>query len=174
MVKKILALAVMLLVAFGAAPAFAQYEPNSMTLDRIQTTPGGQFSLFGGYYAPGSDVRIDFNSTPVTLGTIVASAEGTITGTFSTPAGATLGAHTVTATGTGLDGQPLTLSAAIQVVASAANPTTVTPTTGSLPTTGSSNTGLLVAGGAALLAVGGIFLVTSRRAHRQATVPVER
>ena len=166
MVKKILALAVMLLVAFGAAPAFAQYEPNSMTLDRVQTPPGGPFVVTSQCFRPGSTVTITFDNPAVTLGTLVANANGVATGTFTAPAGSSTGTHRVTSTGTGCAGEALTLTANIVV----GTVTTTTATTGTLPTTGSSSTGLLATGAAGLLAVGGIFLITSRRANRKAAV----
>jgi hypothetical protein len=67
-------------------------------------------------WLPLSEVTASFHSTPVTLGTLTAAGDGTVQGSFSVPANAGAGAHTVELTGTNAQGSPQTATASITVV----------------------------------------------------------
>jgi LPXTG-motif cell wall-anchored protein len=132
---------------------------------------GGSFTINSTGWKAGSNVEATLNSTPVTLGTLVADATGTVNGTFNVPAGFELGAHTVNLSGTSAAGIAGTLSASITVIAQTTTTTsTIAPattaftstTTGSLPVTGADSV-KLVGVAVLLLGTGGALLVVRRR-----------
>lgn len=127
-------------------------------------TIGQAFNLTSNGWKPGSNVTVTLNSTPVTLGTLVADQTGNVTGSFAVPTGFALGAHTVQLDGTGSSGSAQTLSAGVTVIASnvVAVPPVTTAVTGALPTTGS-DPRRLVGMGALLLGAGAAALVVRRR-----------
>jgi LPXTG-motif cell wall-anchored protein len=136
----------------------AQADPA--TLSPGQTT---NFTAVG--FAPNSDVTIFICSTPVNLGTFQADSTGRVATTVTVPAGTTLGAHTLAAVGARSNGIQQVAYAAIQVVSPA-------PSTGTLPTTGS-DSGKLIAMGAALVVLGGAAVFGSTRARRPAMVETD-
>jgi LPXTG-motif cell wall-anchored protein len=176
-VKKLLFLAMTALVLTMAAalPASAQYQPMFITVSPTAVTScgtqTGQVTVNAGYFKAGSNVTVTLQSDPVVLGTVVASATGTINATYNLPVGVTAGSHTVTATGARLDsGVTESVSAAITVTipAGCVSSNNVTPTSastgtsGSLPVTGSDNT-VFVVFGAGLLVAGGLLVLATRK-----------
>jgi FecR protein len=110
-----------------------------------------------GPFLPGATVQLDFLSDTVPLGTVTADAAGHVSTRITIPAGASLGAHTVRATGPGVDGST-TCPATFTVTAAGASQAG----SGPLAFTGSSNTPELV--GLALVAlIAGIVLVVGAR-----------
>jgi LPXTG-motif cell wall-anchored protein len=133
--------------------------------DPATLSPGQSTNFTAVGFAPNSDVTIFICSTPVNLGTFQADSTGRVAVTVTIPAGTTLGAHTLAAVGTRANGLSQVAYAAIQVVSPA-------PTTGTLPTTGS-DSGKLIAMGAALVVLGGAAIFGSTRARRPATVETD-
>ncbi len=176
--KKILFLMVTACVlALGAIPASAQYQPMFITTNPTAVTScgtdTGQVTIDAGYFRAGSDVVVTLQSDPVTLGTAVANSAGVINATYSLPVGVTAGPHTVIATGTRLDtGVTDSVSAAITVTIPAGcvsnQNVTTTPqpaavgSSGQLPTTGG-NSQYIVMAGAALLVAGGLIVLANRK-----------
>jgi LPXTG-motif cell wall-anchored protein len=177
-VKKLLIVAVTAVVMMLAVaqPASAQYQPMFITVSPTAVTScgtdSGTVTVDAGYFTPGSDVVITLQSDPVTLGTVVASATGTVNATYTLPVGVTAGTHTVTASGTRLDNNvAASVSAQItvtippgcvsnQVVTTA--PASSGSGTGNLPVTGS-DFGIVAIVGAALLVAGGLIVMAARR-----------
>lgn len=173
MIRKIFVVAVLLLIAFGARPAYAQYNPTFITCTPTTVAQGAQVSCEAGYFAPGTSVSWTLNSTPVALGATIAAPDGKAAITFNIPAGFELGAHVVTASGASLPkpSETLTLSANITVVGVAGNNDTngsgssgsSGTVTSTLPVTGSSTTTLYAGVGAGLVACGALVLLATRR-----------
>lgn len=69
------------------------------TGDRGVVPAGAALSVNGLGFEPGETVDLVLHSTPVTIGTPVAGAAGTIAGAFTVPGSVTPGAHTLVATG---------------------------------------------------------------------------
>ena len=116
-----------------------------------------------------------FFSAPVVLGTAVADADGQVSLTAEVPSYASLGAHTITASGAAAVGGTLTQTIHLTVVgAGSADAGTRVPGTvsGTLPTTGSNNSMPLARAGALLLAVGGVAVLVTRRRRAEARVTV--
>lgn len=134
------------LLAITAGNAYAvDYPATAGTLSMSSVTSTGA-TIAGCGFAAGATVTIQVDSADV--GTTLATAEGCISTTVAFSAGA----HTVTATGLSSTGGTLTLTATV------ADP----GSTGGLPRTGANS--LLVGGIAlAMLAVGGLFAVVTRR-----------
>ncbi|WP_082013768.1 phosphatase PAP2 family protein [Microbacterium hominis] len=127
-----------------------------VTLGSGSVTAGGNLTVTGAGFQPGETVTIELHSTPVRLGTAVASATGTISATVTVPAGTPAGAHTIV-----LSGASSGVTAATPITVTAAS------STGALATTGSSTLPVLVA----LLAAGvfvlaGLMLMARRRMRR--------
>lgn len=121
---------------------------------------GSSVHVAGGGFAPGATVTITLHSTPVTLGTVTASATGTISADVVLPAGTVNGGHTLQAEGaapgggTNLLSEPITVSGG---VASSAG----------LAFTGA-EVGVISAIGIGALAAGAGTLVVVRRARARA------
>ena len=160
MVKRLLALSAVLLVAV-AGPAYAgegYTDEDTVTVSDTTATPGQPITVSAKTFEPGSTVTFSLSGTGV-VGTAVADSAGVATLTFDIPADATVGAHTVEASGTGADGLPLTVSTTIEVLGAAA--------AGDLPTTGSANT-LSMTQLAVAAVVGGGLLVLLANKRRSA------
>ena len=100
-----------------------------------------------------------FHSSGTTLGTVSTGANGVGTGTFTVPANAAVGTHTITAT----DAAGNTGSTSFTVTAVS---TAVAPSS-SLPFTGADIAGITV-GAAAAIGTGGLLLLGARRRRRSA------
>lgn len=161
--KRVLTIIGVLLVA-GATPAFAQqYPPGEDAVFVSDTTvvPGEPITISAQVFQPGSTVTFVFESAPVTLGTATANANGVATLTVEIPSTATPGPHTITASGTGADGNPLSVVINITVVGARAG--------AALPVTGSQGSVPLVRIGAGLLAAGGIAVLMARKRRARST-----
>ncbi|MBM3674683.1 MAG: hypothetical protein FJW88_06950 [Actinobacteria bacterium] len=129
------------LLAVGAGTAGAvDYPATTGTL--TVTADGNSARIEGCGFAPGATVQIKVDGADA--GTTTASAEGCISTTVSASGGST-----VIATGLNPQGGTLTLSG------------TVSSSSGFAFT--GANTGLLVGVAIAILAVGGLFVVVTRR-----------
>lgn len=162
MVKRLLALSAVLLVAV-AGPAYAgegYADEDAIVVDDATATPGQPVTVSAKTFEPGSTVTFTFSGTGV--GTAVADSAGVASLTFDVPAGATVGAHTVEASGTGADGFPLTVSTTIEVLGATA--------AGDLPTTGSANTLSMTQLAVAAMVGGGllVLLANKRRSAKAA------
>jgi len=126
-------------------------------------------STNGGCFAAGSTVTITMASDPVTLGTATADANGTFSAPVPIPSNASVGEHTINATGPGAEGGTVSLTASFTVLAhaTAAAPGTA-PAQAALAFTGSSDTPIYAGVGIVLVVVGAVLLVITvrrRRAH---------
>lgn len=161
---------VLAITSVAATPAFAQYDPNFITVTPPVVPVEGTITVTAGYFKPGSQVEIIIQTPngPVSLGILTADPNGVVSGNFKLPPSVLTGPHDVSAIGPGKNTPgniTLTLTAGITVVA--ATPSSVPPTTfsttGTLPTTGSGDTRPLVAIGVGLAVVGGLLVLGTRR-----------
>ncbi len=170
MMKRAMALALVLVGLMAAPVAAQQYPPadNSITVSDTTPTPGQTVTITAKTFLPGSTVSFTLASAPVGLGTAAADAAGVSTIDAAIPADTTLGPHTITASGQAADG-PLSLTAAITVVSAdgAAAPGTGS---GSLPRTGDDTSIPLAKIGLALAAVGGVLTAFAAKRRKHATV----
>jgi LPXTG-motif cell wall-anchored protein len=174
MLKKLLGIAAIALLATVtmASTASAQdssstsssttvspYPPktNSIVLSLTRAPRRAAVTATARTYRAGVTVSFRFLSTPVALGTAVADANGVATLNFNVPADATLDLHHVESTGIGSDGQTLTQTAAITVIDGSS---------GTVPRTGANSTKPMAEIGVGALALGGLFLLISRRRSR--------
>ncbi|HVX18454.1 MAG TPA: hypothetical protein VHA73_10530 [Acidimicrobiales bacterium] len=164
MIKRVLIVAAAL-VAFTAAPAFAQTPPTgpgygpppgapSLTCSASVASTGVTITCTGSGFGHSLTITIDFHSQAVTVGTVTSDATGAFTAPVTVPNVAP-GAHTITAT----DSAGNTASFAITVPASA---TGSTSTGGGLAFTGA-EIGMMTGGAALLLALGGLIILASRK-----------
>ena len=117
--------------------------------------PGGQVTINGGGFDPGSTVTITLECPgvdPVVLDTVAADGSGNIKVPETIPSNTPLGDCKVVLTGVDPKGAPLTVVLSV----------TIANTTGSLPRTGS-DIGQYVGLGVALIALGGAAVWGSRR-----------
>jgi hypothetical protein len=155
----------MIAVVVGLASpvaAFAQYNGPStgaLTVTPTTLTPSQSFTASGSGYAASSPVTVTFTSDPVVLASITTNATGSFTATLNVPANATLGTHTISASGKAPDNSARILTATVTVVAgggSGAKP---------LVRTGPSNVGPMIMWGILLIAVGFVAVVAVRRSQ---------
>jgi len=156
---KAVALATVLLagLVLAAGPVSAQYSPNEITTNVTVVAPGENFTVTGCCFDPDSKVDASFHSTPIPLGALTADSVGKVSGSFTVPDGVEPGAHKVVLSGMA-NGVALTLSADLQVDVAG-----TTAAAGSLPVTGSNNTGPYTAIGAGLIVAGGALVLIVRR-----------
>jgi predicted alpha-1,2-mannosidase len=81
------------LTVSGSTPP-AMYSPE-VVLSTTAATVGQVVHVQGDGFAKGETVTMTLHSSPTALGTLKANAQGIVTGTFTVPAGATVGSHTV-------------------------------------------------------------------------------
>ena len=81
-------------------------------------SPGGSMTVSGFGFAPGTEIRITFESAPVLLAVTVAGAAGEFSVEVTIPGDAPPGVHSIKATGLGADGQVRVLSRAVIVAPS--------------------------------------------------------
>ena len=162
MIRRLLLLAGALLVvlAASAAPASAQYGGGGATA----TANGRNVTVDACCFAPGSTVT--FTAGGNVLGTAVAGSDGRAVGSFTIPASVASGNVTVTAAGTGSNGQPVSVNTAVRLPGSGAGNQGQgqgNQGSGQLPRTGSGIALPLSIGGALLIGLGGLFVLTTRR-----------
>lgn len=165
MIRRILVLSAVLVVAL-AGTAHAQYVPGEPGIivnpDTVEV--GGTIEVTGSGCPRDTEVQI-FVGDVLVATTTTAPDDGT--GSFDVtdivlPDSIGPGEYTVHAMCGDLD-----LTAVLTVTAAAVQPTTAPSDTGTLPVTGS-DSGLLLKSGFALVAVGGLIVLATRR--RRATV----
>lgn len=155
MIKKVAALtAALLLTTIGVAQA-QTYPPGGNTVTANDTTvaPGDPITLSAQIFQSGATVTFTMFSAPVVLGTATANSSGVATLTTTIPAGTAAGTHTIEATGTGANGQPLTVSMTITVAAAGTG----------IPVTGSSNTLPMTQIGLGVIVVGGLLVLAASK-----------
>lgn len=169
--KRRLLVAVALVVAaliVSPAGAGAQYQTScGFILDPPAIPTGGVVTILGSQFEPGSTVTF-YISDPATgarqvLGTVVADADadGNLSATFPLPAGFDQDGEYL------IEAQCPDGAIASNVLIVGAGTTGATATTSTLPATGSNSLGLARIS-LALLAVGGLLLLVSRRrAHEK-------
>ncbi len=81
-------------------------------------TFGQQFTVSASGFKPASVVQVFMKSDPVLLGSLTADATGTVSGSFTVPAGTPAGSHTVEFQGTSPADVPLVLQQSVSVSAS--------------------------------------------------------
>lgn len=123
---------------------YAVWRTPSVALGTAVAQPGERISIEGSGFGAGESVAIELHSTPVPLGTVVASPSGAFSTTVTIPAGTPAGTHAVVAIGLG-GSAGVTVSATIAVSALA--------TTGSDPTAQVLLAGGLLVAGALTLAL---------------------
>lgn len=168
MIRRMLVLGAMVVAVFGAtvsmaASAGAQYVPGEpgIIVDPSCSPVGGNISVEGSGVADSSTVTIQINGQ--TIGTTTANNEGDfLTGQITLPTTFTSGEYQIHAIQGSLD---LTAVLSIATGPCAVAATNVTQTTSStLPVTGT-NSGEWVKIGLALVAVGGLLVLATRRRH---------
>ena len=92
----------------------------------MDMSAGSSVPMSSSGWLAGSSVTVTMYSTPIDLGTYVANADGTLSGTLIIPANAPVGNHTVVLSGTAANGATATAQLAFQIVA---DPTAATPAT---------------------------------------------
>lgn len=142
------------------------------TLGTAIVSAGGELTMGGHNFKPGTTATFTLHSDPVVLGQAVVKADGTVTLTAKLPSNVPAGQHTVVISGTGTNGQAAEVSLALEIKATAgtipASTGAATPAAtndGDLASTGASTAPLLV-GGLALLLAGAVVVAGRRRGSR--------
>jgi LPXTG-motif cell wall-anchored protein len=141
---------------YGCTSSTTTTQTSTTLPDDIPTITvvrGETVDVSGQGCAPGAEVVVTWDDGTV-LGTFTADANGDFTTTITIPSNATLGVHLVTATCGDVE-QFINVNVLAETVDNVDD--------GTLPRTGSSNTGPLVGIGAAALVLGGAFLYGARR-----------
>jgi LPXTG-motif cell wall-anchored protein len=174
-----LALAMLMIVGVGltATPASADHcrsrgnagnnaatysgAQSDIGADKSQGRPGDRARVHGCGFNPSTRYTVDFNSTPVRLAEGTTDANGAFDIEVTIPADASVGRHTITATGTDPQGRAKVESVAFTIVtpAQAANAGAGATT---LPRTGTS-TVPLIAGSTVLVGLGAVLVIAARR-----------
>ena len=151
------------LAGVSAVASAQQYPPSGPTLNLSSQSVGANrtITVSGAGWLPGSTVTITLQSTPLTLGTAQVAADGTFSATVQIPCDVTPGQHTVTGSGTGSDGLPHSVSAALSVDPCG---------THALAITGGSS--IPYAGIAVGLILGGTVLTIGFRRRRRSTIGI--
>jgi LPXTG-motif cell wall-anchored protein len=143
----------------GAVLGVAANTPGTESVTTSKTTgatsaPGQKVVKIIGGFQPFEVVTLVMHSTPTTIGTFTADANGVVTAEFTLPAGTPAGTHTLV-----FDGTVTHFEETLTVTASG----TTAAASGDLAYTGASVTVPLVLGGALVLAGGGALLASRRR-----------
>jgi hypothetical protein len=149
-----------------AAPAAAQTYPvrvgelsvgSSSAGEVTQVRPGQPVEISGNGFAPGAEVVVTFESTPVQVGSTNASAAGAIDLSVRVPTDAEAGDHTLRARGAAPGGGSMVLSHPVRVAGDSSS---------DLAATGMS-AGPLLAGAAGAIGAGAVLITVLRRRHSQ-------
>lgn len=126
-----------------------------------KSTAGGQVTIKGTGFLPGSTVALVVYSTPVKLGEAVVLADGTFSATVTLPKDLANGTHHLVATG--VDAAGNTRNLVVEVAVSGGTATAAVTAGPALAKTGFSALPWAGAGALALLAGGGLILGARRR-----------
>ncbi|HVV38054.1 MAG TPA: hypothetical protein VHC63_15715 [Acidimicrobiales bacterium] len=99
-------------------PATTTTEPEVTPGDGIgesSASPGGEITIDASGFLPGTEVVIEFHSTPHRIGSVTADARGRVKTAAWVPVDAEVGTHHVVLTGTDATGKPKVESFAIVV-----------------------------------------------------------
>lgn len=171
MTRRLLAItALVFTLGVGLAPAAqAQYVPGQcgFTITPSTATPGSTITFAGTGGTPGETLQFRINATIIGTGTV--NPDGTFSVTGTVPSNVSPGQYTVTVSCNGVD-----ISNILTVVSESAGVIPGTSGTsgtfgtagtyGTLPQTGS-NAMLLLRVALALVAVGGLIVLGTRRRH---------
>lgn len=159
MLKKILvATAALLFVTAPMASAQGYGDDDTVTTSDSTPAPGQLITLQAKTFV--GPVTFTLFSAPVVLGTVNADSAGVATLTTAIPADTTPGSHRIEATGTGVDGQPLTVTTAITVTGAGG---TGGSGSGNLPTTGTDSAVPMTQVAIGAIAAGGLLLILGKR-----------
>ncbi|PVE98438.1 carboxypeptidase-like regulatory domain-containing protein [Microbacterium sp. TPD7012] len=140
----------------------ADTEPEpALVLSSGAVQAGGDITVSGTGFAPGAEITFELHSDPIVLGTLTADAGGVLKGSFTIPASAPAGAHTLVA----FSGVTVVATAALNVTAAGSagsGGATTGGTGGALANTGS-DAPVAAAATALLLLLAGLTLVRRRR-----------
>jgi titin len=150
-----------LLLLLLSQAVLAQYEPTGpVTLSSTTPTAGGQLTVSGDGFAPGSQVQVIIESEPVLLATVTTDAAGSFTVDVTIPTSFS-GEHLIVATGIDPAGSVRVLGTTI-VVAALQVPPTSTSVVDATPQ-GSDAVVLALAGAGIVAMTGSLLLATRRR-----------
>lgn len=158
--------------AVSASPSVAgayPVPPNNIVVDDATVVAGQSITLTAKTFMTATSVTFTMFSSPIVLGSASANTAGVAVLVTAVP-GVTAGLHTVEASGTGVDGLPLTVSTNVDVSVSGATTTTVAGT-GTLPRTGSNSTLPMARIAVSLLAVGALMVFAARWRQQHTTIP---
>ena len=149
------------LAGFSAVASAQQYPPSGPTATLSSQSVGANrtITISGAGWLPGSTVTITLQSTPQTLGTAQVAADGTFSATVQIPCNVDPGQHTISVSGTGADGLPHTVSAAL-TVDPCGSPVS------SLARTGGSNTIPYIGVGVGLILFGAMLTIAFTRRRK--------
>jgi hypothetical protein len=182
--RKVLAVSVAAIMLSALPMAAQDYPPDdvlpSATTSQTTVRPGELINVDGEDWLPGSEVTIEFLSTPVLLGTANVDANGRFSTQVRIPADAVPGPHSLRMSGLGRDGLPRTISIPMTVLGIAAVPPAAAPAApGRVSAPATAGPGVLATTGGmlALTAVTGLLLLAvgigtvrvSRRAGKVAS-----
>ena len=123
------------------------------SLGATSVAAGGALTIRGAGFTPATDARVELQSTPVTLASIMTDSRGELSATVTIPADTAPGRHTIVVE----DARGTSASAIITIG------------TAVLPATGSATVGSwMIAAASALLLTGVALLIITRRRRHQA------
>jgi LPXTG-motif cell wall-anchored protein len=171
MVRRLIAVASLVIVAMAAPAAAQQYPPavNSFTVSDTTPTPGQTITGEARTFAAGATVTITLGAEAVDVASGPADGAGVATMPITIPADTALGANTLTASGDAPDGSTLTLTVRLNVV-SADGAGDDAGATGSLPRTGDDSSIPLAKIGLALAAIGGVITAVAAKRRKAAAL----
>jgi LPXTG-motif cell wall-anchored protein len=151
-----LAAAMLMVAAFAAGPAFAQYDGGDQALTVSDTTPapGQTLHVEGCCFQSSSNVDIVIRSTPQLLAQVDADPSGQVAADVTIPSDIEPGEHRLTVSGVGADGAPMTLAIQLTVLGRASD------------SAGLAQTGIAIGsmvGAGVVLIGGGLLLARVRR-----------
>jgi len=160
-----------------AGPAAAQ--GYAVPIITVVTVSGDTANVSGAGWQPGAVITVTINSTPIVLGTILASASGTFSRNFTIPC-VENGTHTISASGVAADGITRSASDVVTIVNCTITnraviffgPNGAVISQASLPFTGSSNTFPFIGVGVGLVLAGAVLAVIAQRRRSAHSISV--
>jgi LPXTG-motif cell wall-anchored protein len=171
MLRRLIAVASLVLVAVAAPAAAQQYPPavNSLVCSDTTPTPGQTISVEARTFAGGAEVSFTLAPDNAVVATATADAAGVVATGVTIPAGTTPGEHTLTASGAAPDGSTLKVTCALTVVGADEADGDAVPS-GALPRTGDDSSLPLAKLGLALAAIGGVITAVAAKRRKAAAV----